>query len=347
MSSATRFIIAGSLVLAMQSIALAADYPPVPPPPQPYYQPPQQQYYQPPPPPVYQPPPQPVYAPPPPPPQLYYPPPPPPPPVMVPQPVVYQTVNEWGGWYLRGDIGISAQKFTDFPHHQTNSAFQWPTDWKIEHTDIKDAAFFALGVGYHFTKFLRADLTGEYRQSTKVKVTGSYGPPPAGGCNTDRCFDVYDFDHQATLVMINAYLDLGQWWCFTPFVGFGIGAAYHTFSSVTDYGFNNGSAGFGFSSDKTTSDWTFAWAIHAGIGYEVTKSMTVELAYRYLSLGSPDTSVINCGGNGCMSTGPRAFYTMTDLTANELRLGVRFRFDCCEVPPPPPPPPPPPLMRRG
>jgi len=48
-----------------------------------------------------------------------------------------------------------------------------------------------------------------------------------------------------------------------------------------------------------------------------------------------------------MSTGPRAFYTMTDLTANELRLGVRFRFDCCEVPPPPPPPPPPPLMRRG
>ena len=51
-------ILAGLLVLAGQSLALAANYPPVPPP---------QQYYHPPPPPVYQPPPPPppVYQPPP------------------------------------------------------------------------------------------------------------------------------------------------------------------------------------------------------------------------------------------------------------------------------------------
>ena len=36
---------------------------------------------------------------------------------------------------------------------------------------------------------------------------------------------------------------------------------------------------------------------------------------------------------------------VTDLHANELKLGVRWLIDCCDVPPPPPPPPP--LMRRG
>jgi len=57
--------------------------------------------------------------------------------------------------------------------------------------------------------------------NTKGKVTGQYGQNCAGG---GTCFDVYDFDHQATLFMLNAYLDMGTWWCFTPFVGLGIGS---------------------------------------------------------------------------------------------------------------------------
>lgn len=344
MSSATKFVIAGSLVLATQSIVLAADYPPVPPPPQPYYQPPPPPVYQPPPQPIYQPPPPPVYQPPP---QVYLPPPPPPPIYQPPPQIVYQAAqSDFGGWYLRGDIGVSAQKFTGFPHHQTNSVFHWPDDWKILHTDIKDATYFGLGIGYHFTKFFRLDFTGEYRQSTKGKVTGSYGENCAGG---GTCFDVYDFDHQASVFLLNAYLDMGTWWCFTPFVGLGIGGARHTFHAFTDVGLNSdGTTGFGVMSE-TSSTWTFAYAIHAGIGFEVTKSLTLELAYRYLSLGSPETGIIGCGAFGCSGSGPRAFYTLTDFTANELRFGVRWNFDCCDVPPPPPPPPvyQPPLMRRG
>jgi len=336
-------VAAGTFALVAQPVAQAADYPPVPPPP--YYQPPQP-VYQPPPQPIYQTAPQPIYQPPP---QVYVPPPPPPPPppvVTAPPPILQQAVaSDFGGWYLRGDIGVSAQKFVDFKHTQTNSTFHWPDDWKIEHTDLKDSVYFSLGVGYSFTSFFRMDVTGEYRQSTKGKVTGSYGENCDGG---GICYDVYDFDHQASVLLINAYLDMGTWWCFTPFVGFGIGGAYHTFHAMTDYGFNSsGTTGFGLMSDKS-HDWTFAWAIHAGVAYEVTKSLKIELAYRYLDLGSPETGVINCGAFGCAGTGPRAFYTLNELTANELRLGVRWMFDCCEAPLPPPPVyQPPPLMRRG
>src|SRR4029079_17146058 len=52
------------------------------------------------------------------------------PPIMAaprPMMVAPQPVEEFaGGWYLRGDIGVGMQKFTDFDHHQTNSAFVWP-----------------------------------------------------------------------------------------------------------------------------------------------------------------------------------------------------------------------------
>jgi opacity protein-like surface antigen len=334
MKDSLKFTVAIAALLASQSIGFAADYQPGPPPG--YGQP----QYAPPPPPAY-PPPQPVYAPPPPPP-VYIPPPPayaPPPPMPI-MALRGAVGAELSGWYLRGDIGVSAQRYKSFDYTQTNYAFNWPASWRIDQHDQKDSTFFSVGIGYQFGGWFRADVTGEYRQSSKGKALGSYSE----FCNADRCFDLYDWDHQASVFMANAYIDLGTWWCFTPFFGVGVGGAYHTFDTMTDIGFNNGSTGFGYSSARY-SDWTFAWALHAGVAYEVSKTLKIELAYRYLDLGSPNTSIINCGAFGCAGNGPRAYYTLTDLYANELKLGVRWLIDCCDVPPPPPPPPP--LMRRG
>jgi len=340
MGSAKRFLVVGSLLVAGQSAVMAADYPQSPPP-----------AYYPPPPPVYQPAPPPiVYQSPP-----IYTPPPPPPVIAPPPPIIVQPAasDSYSGWYLRGDIGLSSQSFSDFGHTQTANfgTFTWPASWTIQQKDLKDTMTFGIGVGYQFNSWLRFDVTGEYRQSTKGKAVGSYTEFCPGG----TCFDEYDFDHQASVVLANVYLDLGTWWCFTPFVGVGLGAAYHTFDSMTDLGLvGNQSPGFGYSSGSS-HDWTFAYAIHAGVSYDVTRNFKVELAYRYLNLGSPDTGIINCSNSGCggATGGPQAFYTLNDLTANEFRFGVRWLFDCCDVAPPPPPPvyqpvfQTPPLMRRG
>ena len=50
------------------------------------------------------------------------------PPIMGPQPIQAMpvAVADTGGWYLRGDIGIGVERFTEFDHTQTNSAFVWP-----------------------------------------------------------------------------------------------------------------------------------------------------------------------------------------------------------------------------
>src|SRR5205085_8400991 len=100
-----------------------------------------------------------------------------------------------GGWYLRGDIGVGAQNFKEFNHTQTNQAFVWPASWRIDQKDVKDTAFVGFGIGYQFSNFFRADVTGEYRASSKGKAIGSYTEFCPGG----RCFDVYDFDHQASV----------------------------------------------------------------------------------------------------------------------------------------------------
>ena len=72
--------------------------------------------------------------------------------------------------------------------------------------------------------------------------------------------------------MANAYVDLGTWWCLTPYVGVGVGMANIKISGFRDDGFNYTRPG----SDNSTayaddaSKWNFAWAVHAGMTYKVT-----------------------------------------------------------------------------
>src|SRR4030088_1583867 len=124
----------------------------------------------------------------------------------------------------------------------------------------------------------------------KFKVVGSYGGAFCNG-GVGTCFDQYDGSHSAEVFMANAYVDLGTWWCLTPFVGVGIGGAYNTLS-LSDFGVPT--PGRGFSTDK--AELNLAYALHAGFSYAVTQNFKVELAYRYLNMGSATTSILCVGG---------------------------------------------------
>jgi opacity protein-like surface antigen len=269
-------------------------------------------------------------------------------PIMQPRQMAPVQVEEMtGGWYLRGDIGVGAQKFKEFDFHQTNAATggAWPADWRIDQRDIKDTFFIGGGVGYQWNSWLRADVTGEYRADVKFKAIGSYTnfPNPLLG----RAFDVYDGDHSAIVVMANGYIDLGTWFCLTPFVGAGVGAAYHRTAAVSDLGINNnglGSSALGFA-NTDHSNWAFAWALHAGVAYSVSNNFKMEFAYRYLNMGSADTAEVLCGASGCgaVGGGPRAFYTLRDMDSHDFKLGMRWMLTPDVAPAPQPYP----LMRKG
>ena len=74
------------------------------------------------------------------------------------------------------------------------------------------------------------------KPKSKVKVLGSY----TEFCPDGRCFDQYDGDHEAWVFMENAYVDLGTWWCVTPFVGVGIGSAWTRSTNFSDVGYVTG-----------------------------------------------------------------------------------------------------------
>jgi opacity protein-like surface antigen len=129
------------------------------------------------------------------------------------------------GWYLRGDVGVGIQKYGAFEHTATNGAFVWPASWNVDSRGINDAVFVGAGIGYQFNSWLRFDVTGEYRATSRFKAVGRYSGAADFCAGGGVCFDVYDGHHSAAVFLANAYFDLGTWWRLTPFVGGGVGAA--------------------------------------------------------------------------------------------------------------------------
>jgi opacity protein-like surface antigen len=260
------------------------------------------------------------------------------PPALPPaQPVIQAPIES--GWYLRGDVGVGVQKFQAFDHFQTKPSFVWPASWQIVQKQTDESVFIDFGVGYQFNNWLRFDFTGEHRTSAKFKVVGSYHEFCPGGAT---CFDQYDGSHAAEVFMLNAYLDLGTWWCLTPFIGAGVGGAWNSVTSLSDLGIVNTQApGFGYSQADTTS-WSLAWSATAGLAYNVSSNLKLEMAFRYLNLGSIKTPIVNCSATGCQNpAGPAAYYTLTNFDSFDLRLGMRWLFQP-EVPTYAPP-----LIRKG
>ena len=70
--------------------------------------------------------------------------------------------------------------------------------------------------------------------------------------------------------------------------------------------------GFGYASTDS-SKWSMAWALHAGVAYNVTNNFKVELAYRYVNFGSIDTPVIDCAFVGLRDRRPARLLLLHQL----------------------------------
>lgn len=235
-------------------------------------------------------------------------------PAPPPQQVIYQQVpvpipvKEFGGWYLRGDIGMSNQKLKSLDYWRFNgNGFAW-----LDEGGFDSAPTFGLGVGYQYNDWLRFDVTGEYRGKANFSALDRYDLGAVQRTNE------YTGTKSEWLFLANAYLDLGTWWCITPFIGAGVGFANITIDHFRDTNILQPSGGYANAGTVTN----FAWAVHAGLAYKVTPNFTVELAYRFLNLGDGETGTFfNVDG----STSNQVV-TFKDITSHDLKFGVRWNL---------------------
>jgi opacity protein-like surface antigen len=186
-------------------------------------------------------------------------------------------------------------------------------------------------------------VTGEYRGKTGFSVNDTYAGRVTGrDCNgavnaaVDCGFTGGNRNTgniSSTVFLANGYVDLGTWQGITPFIGAGAGMTQNRVSGVNDIGYNINtlyttgtntvlgaatSPSSGYAANGTKSG--FAYALMAGLAYDVSPNYKVELAYRYLNLGKFQTGNYTCVG-GCTST-----YSLQgrSLDSHEFKVGMRW-----------------------
>jgi opacity protein-like surface antigen len=191
------------------------------------------------------------------------------------------------GWYARGDLAYGWNRMdgavapAPFPSPVVN--------------DLGKGMSAGAGIGYK-SNWLRTDVTVDY---TGLSYTGTTLAP------ADTTAKV-----RAITALFNGYLDLGTWYCLTPYAGVGLGGS-NLYTS--NYG---SSVAPPFTPGLSNSQWKFAWALMTGTAVQLTPNVALDVGYRYLNLGDVATASDAFGQT-----------TLKNIAAHQVRVGVRWSFD--------------------
>jgi opacity protein-like surface antigen len=290
-----------------------------------------------------------------------------PPPVSF--PASQSPMTEVGSnWYLRGDVGLDidqAASFsmaaisttgTGFPPYSTSlGSANWHDDYSID-----------IGGGYRFNNWLRFEATYEYRAAAGGHNTNSVLCPTSltavgtsgylydtSGTSTPVCTGALDLRRRDSTGLAAAYLDLGNYWGVTPYVGGGLGLNADNVSGNVGYTVNSTGAAYsanltaptgtgtptqqwvnsggtpispqpniGFTNQNwnrsiNSTHYSMAWALMAGVGIQISPSATLDLGYRYLNAGSSTLSITPQTG---------AVVKMRNVS-QDIRIGIRYMAD--------------------
>ena len=243
--------------------------------------------------------------------------------------------NAFSGWYLRGDLGVGIETAPKLDPASARFAAGIPLPLlspfavsSFPNTTLSPSGTIDGGVGYVLNPWLRMDATLEYRFGGELRSTYAIDDPaPLGAVGPFRSADRLRGGVSSIVALINGYVDLGNYWGATPFVGAGIGVADNALSGVSDQGLAIAGAsaivpvgGF-FSNASRTS---FAWALTAGFDVDLAPNLKLEASYRYLNLGSIAVGGLHCvpGAEACLGGAGVAASSRNALASNDLRVGL-------------------------
>jgi opacity protein-like surface antigen len=260
-------------------------------------------------------------------------------PPPMPAPVYAPVAAVSSGWYFRGFVGASNEFLNNIHHPDFLTAPQFGF---LDKGGFDAAPFGGGGIGYQWNNWLRVDATFEYRGKANFHALDRFfnpyqgfdqwGIPFPGRWNTNQ----YTASKSELVGLLNFFVDLGTWWCVTPFIGAGFGAAQIKIDHFRDVNVMQGAGGWSETGTKTN----FAWALQAGLAYKVNPNFAVELSYRYLNVGNAESGTLL---NLDPTVSPNTFapVTFNKIQSHDVMLGVRWMLQ------PEPAYGPPPLIRKG
>lgn len=230
-------------------------------------------------------------------------------------------------WYLRGDVGYALWG-------EVRTDASWITGSDITGHEASENFSAGFGAGYNFG-WIRADITLDYF------APSTYTGRTSGTCSnaTGSCSSVEESSVETFASLVNAYFDLGTWSGITPYIGGGVGMAqvnwdkWTTAETCVATGAQTCPQYHNAAASPTTSTYSYsntgnsqirlAYAAMAGLSYEMTKNMSIDVGYRYMVIDNGKAVSSYLGGAGT-AVGSIDY---TNLYTHEVRVGFRYLID--------------------
>ncbi len=245
----------------------------------------------------------------------------------------YKPVEIGSGWYIRGDISYSVVSKGSATGYRTYAGGIYGTD-TFDTGRIKSMLSYGVGFGYTFNRWLRADATLERFGGSFNGTTSD--PNPCTGIvtapgNDTTCASTDTASFVAYGAMANAYVDLGTFAGFTPYVGAGIGLAWLNWGNLNDTTYCVDSATDTCPAASTTTTThggrrsaRLVYSFMAGAAYDISKNLKLDVSYRYRKIArgnffSFDAASIAAGASGVQAQD-------NGLTNHEVKVGLRYEI---------------------
>ncbi|MBN7761201.1 MULTISPECIES: outer membrane protein [Nitratireductor] len=250
------------------------------------------------------------------------------PPIIIEEVPDVVPVEIGSGWYLRGDIGYSLKTSAKDPFtYRTFDGVNYGSA-AFDSVSLSKDFSFGLGFGYSFTDWFRADATLDRFTAGFNGTTSSAVPCPGAPAGT-TCRSEDGSEVTGYSALLNAYVDLGTYVGFTPYVGAGIGYTYMRWDELANsaYCVGGGCGGTSFagtSRHSGESDWRFTYALMAGMSYDFSNNMKVDLGYRYRHVDGGNMFAWDAATAAAGATGVQGHDS--DLATHEIRVGLRYEL---------------------
>ncbi|HHY7205413.1 TPA: outer membrane protein, partial [Escherichia coli] len=175
-----------------------------------------------------------------------------------------------------------------------------------------------LAVGYdfyqHYNVPVRTEVEfyGRGAADSRYTLDTWYSPMVGGGRE--------DTQNRLSVMNLNTYYDFRNSSAFTPWVSVGLGyARIHHKATYTDTSWNKSGEVSDFSALHYPGyDNNFAWSFGAGVRYDVTPDIALDLSYRYLDAGDASVSYKDEWGD--------KYKSEVDVKSHDIMLGVTYNF---------------------
>ena len=219
------------------------------------------------------------------------------------------------GWYIRGDLGYSGwvrggkPTYTDYAVNGGD-----PVATTFDGGRFSEPFSYGVGMGYQFNDVFRADLTTDFFNGSFDGRSNLGAPCTTSQAAGTTCGVTHNADYNAISVLANGYVDIANIAGFTPYVGAGVGlvSAKRDFRLSEDF---DDLATTDTSFRDNERDYSLAYSLGAGVAYQVTDNLSLDVGYQYVA--APSAEYVEF-------TGPGTYAVRDGLDFHQVKVGLRY-----------------------